>query len=177
MIEIKISAQSATELREHLRGLSIVMDPPVKLGGSDAGLLAKAEAAGVNPYATVEEKPATVEAQEEPKAKRGRKAAEKEPAPAPVPDEAPHAVNEEPEPSIRATPEDRQPVETVEEAVIVGTPSLDDLKAAMAKVQEARGMPWLVANVNDLLGAPRASAVAEGDRAAAIARLEEAARG
>lgn len=115
---------------------------------------------------------------DEPKAKRGRKAAaEKEPAPAPEP------VAEEPEPAIRATPEDRQPVaevEQIEEAEVVASsapPSLDDLKAAMAKVQEVRGMDWLVKNVQTLLGAPRASAVADEDRAAAIARLEEAARG
>lgn len=175
MIEIKISAQSAEELRYHLRGLTIAMDPPVAAESLTMAQLADAVAEGPG---------RAIPPQEEPKAKRGRKAAaEKEPAPAPVPDEAPHAVNEEPEPAIRATPEDRQPVaevEQIEEAEVVASsapPSLDDLKAAMAKVQEVRGMDWLVKNVQALLGAPRASAVADEDRAAAIARLEEAARG
>ena len=168
MIEIKINVQSAAELRHHLWELCLTMDSPVLFAdGVTEAEKADILSAGPGPV---------VPPQEEPKAKRGRKAAEKEPAPAPEP-VAEVADAPEAEPAIRATPEDRQPVEAVEEAVVVGTPSLDDLKAAMAKVQEARGMPWLVANVNDLLGAPRASAVAEGDRAAAIARLEEAARG
>jgi len=172
VIEIKISVDSAAELRHHLRELCFTMDPPVRVGGLTQQEIADAMAEGPGPV---------IPPQEEPKAKRGRKAAaEKEAASAPEPAaEVPAAA--EPEPAIRATPEDRQPVaevEQIEEAeVIVGTPTLDDLKAAMAKVQEVRGMDWLVKNVQALLGAPRASAVADEDRAAAIARLEEAARG
>ena len=164
MIEIKIVGHSVPEVRAHFQEWAWA------LGFTLAQQRELTEAEKVE---ILSAGPGPIVPAEESKAKRGRKAAEKEPAPVPEPvAEAPEA-----EPAIRATPEDRQPVETVEEAVVVGTPSLEDLKAAMAKVQEARGMPWLVANVGELLGAPRASAVAEGDRAAAIARLEEAARG
>lgn len=171
MIEIKISVDSAAELRHHLRELGEALLPP------EAPVLRAVTADDL--AAAVAEGPGrAVPPQEEPKAKRGRKAAaEKEPAPTPEP------VAEEPEPAIRATPEDRQPVaevEQIEEAEVVASsapPSLDDLKAAMTKVQEVRGMDWLVKNVQTLLGAPRASVVADEDRAAAIARLEEAARG
>jgi len=117
---------------------------------------------------------------EEEKPKRGRagKAKAEEPAAPASP-----VVVEEAEPAIRATPEDRQPVEEIVEAEVVAeTPAeakvytRDDVKAALGAYAEKFGMAQAASEGVKLMGAPRISALPEDPAAfaAAVKALNEA---
>lgn len=119
------------------------------------------------------EAPAPVEA-EKPKATRSRKAKD-EPAP---------TTQEEPA-QITTSPEDRKPVEEIEEAEVVdvfeeAAPAKvytrDDVKAAMQTYVAKHGMDALAKNAETMLGAPKLSAIPEDAAAfeAAVKRLEAA---
>ncbi len=103
------------------------------------------------------------------KPKRGRPAKAAEPV-------------KEPEPAIRATPEDRQPVDAIEDAEVVSeTPapkvySREDLRAALADYVEVVGMAKANETKGALLGYPKFSEVPEDAKAfeAAIVRIREA---
>ncbi len=109
------------------------------------------------------------------KPKRTRKAKE-DPAP---------TVELETAAQITTSPEDRKPVEEIEEAEIVDVFeeasaarvfTRDDVKAAMQVYVARHGMDKLVANAADLLGAPKLSAIPDDAAAfeAAVKRLEAA---
>lgn len=122
-----------------------------------------AEAQAANPQPAEAEKP-----------KRTRKAKE-EPAPTVELETA----------QITTNPEDRKPVEEIEEAEVVdvfeeAAPAKvytrDDVKAAMQTYVAKHGMDKLAANAADMLGAPKLSAIPEDAAAfeAAVKRLEAA---
>ena len=130
--------------------------------GSTEDYIAEAQAA--NPQPAEAEKP-----------KRTRKAKE-DPAP---------TVELETAAQITTSPEDRKPVEEIEEAEVVDVfeeaPAArvftrDDVKAAMQVYVAKHGMDKLAANAADLLGAPKLSAIPEDAAAfeAAVKRLEAA---
>lgn len=123
-----------------------------------------AQAQAANPQPAETEKP-----------KRPRKAKE-DPAP---------TVELETAAQITTSPEDRKPVEEIEEAEIVDVfeeaPAArvftrDDVKAAMQVYVAKHGMDKLAANAADLLGAPKLSAIPDDAAAfeAAVKRLEAA---
>lgn len=124
-----------------------------------------AEAQAANPQPAEAEKP-----------KRTRKAKE----------EAPVSPTVELETAqITTNPEDRKPVEEIEEAEVVdvfeeAAPARvytrDDVKAAMQTYVAKHGMDKLAANAADLLGAPKLSSIPEDAAAfeAAVKRLEAA---
>lgn len=129
---------------------------------SSEGYTAQAQAA--NPQPAEAEKP-----------KRTRKAKE-DPAP---------TVELETAAQITTSPEDRKPVEDIEEAEVVDVfeeaPAArvftrDDVKAAMQAYVAKHGMDKLAANAADLLGAPKLSSIPEDPAAfeAAVKRLEAA---
>ena len=89
---------------------------------------------------------------------------------------------------ITTSPEDRKPVEEIEEAEIVDVfeeaasakvYTRDDVKAAMQVYVAKHGMDKLAANAADLLGAPKLSSIPEDPTAfeAAVKRLEAAVAG
>lgn len=100
----------------------------------------------------------------------------------------------EPAAQITTSPEDRKPVEEIPEAEVVETTPVDDLfeeeptpipakvytrddvKEAMQRYVAKHGMDALAKNANDLLGAPKLSAIPEDPAAfeAAVKRLEAA---
>jgi len=111
---------------------------------------------------------------EKPKATRSRKAKD-EPAPTTL---------EEPA-QITASPEDRKPVEEIEEAEVVDVFEeavsakvyiRDDVKAAMQTYVAKHGMDALAKNAKTMLGAPKLSTIPEDAAAfeAAVKRLEAA---
>ena len=123
-----------------------------------------AQAQAANPQPAETEKP-----------KRTRKAKE-DPAP---------TVELETAAQITTSPEDRKPVEEIEEAEIVDVfeeaPAArvftrDDVKAAMQVYVARHGMDKLAANAAGLLGAPKLSAIPDDAAAfeAAVKRLEAA---
>ena len=102
------------------------------------------------------------------------------PAPEPAKKTRSKAAAKEPEPAIRATPEDRQPVgvETVEEAELVTdvfddahavTLTREDVKLALAAYAEKFGMAKAQAEGPKLMGAPRLSALPDEQEAFAKA--------
>jgi hypothetical protein len=112
--------------------------------------------------------------EEEEKPKRGRAVKPKAEEPA-----------KEPEPAIRATPEDRQPVAepvTEEPEVVVGEVedvtgyTRDDVKAALGAYAEKFGMAQAASEGVKLMGAPRISALPDDPVmfAAAVKALNEA---
>lgn len=119
-----------------------------------------------------DEAPAPAPAAEEEKPKRGRAAKPKAEEPA-----------KEPEPAIRATPEDRQPEPAAEEPKTVTGEVLDDkvytrddVKAALGAYAEKFGMAQAASEGVKLMGAPRISALPEDPAAfaAAVKALTEA---
>lgn len=117
------------------------------------------------------------------------------PAPTPAEDEKPKRVRavkpkaeepaKEPEPAIRATPEDRQPApepEAEEPEVVVGEVedvtgyTRDDVKAALGAYAEKFGMAQAASEGVKLMGAPRISALPDDPAmfAAAVKALNEA---
>lgn len=129
--------------------------------------------AGPATPAQTEAEPAPAEA-EKPK-RTSRKKAE-EPEVKPEPEQAAQ---------ITTSPEDRKPVEEIEEAEVVdvfeeAAPAKvytrDDVKAAMQTYVAKHGMDALAANAADMLGAPKLSAIPEDAAAfeAAVKRLEAA---
>ena len=85
---------------------------------------------------------------------------------------------------ISTSPEDRQdPAQVTEDAidgevmddVVEAEVTADMLKAAMSKVAETRGMPWLIENMTSLTGAAKFSLIDAASYAAAFAALTEAA--
>ena len=108
------------------------------------------------------------------------------PAPEPAKKTRGKAAAKEPEPAIRATPEDRKPpVEEVEEAEIVEdvfddapavTLTREDVKLALAAYAEKFGMAKAQAEGPKLMGAPRLSALPDEQEAfaKAIKALREA---
>lgn len=131
------------------------------------------------PAQTADGEPATVQAPaaEPEKPKRTRKA--KEDAPVSPTVELESAAQ------ITTSPEDRKPVEEIEEAEVVdvfeeAAPAKvytrDDVKAAMQTYVAKHGMDKLAANAADLLGAPKLSSIPEDAAAfeAAVKRLEAA---
>lgn len=114
-------------------------------------------------------------AAEEEKPKRGRAAKSKAEEPAKEPE-----LKAEPEPAIRATPEDRQPAEEPE--VVTGEVlddkvyTRDDVKAALGAYAEKFGMAQAASEGVKLMGAPRISALPEDPAAfaAAVKALNEA---
>lgn len=96
---------------------------------------------------------------------------------------------EEPAAQITTSPEDRKPVEEIEEAEVVTETvdvfeepapakvyTRDDVKDAMQRYVAKHGMDKLAANAATLLGAPKLSAIPEDPAAfkAAVERLEAA---
>jgi hypothetical protein len=117
--------------------------------------------------------------EEEEKPKRGRKTESK--ILTGMKEAVAHA--KEPEPAIRATPEDRQPEPVAEEPeVVVGEVedvsgyTRDDVKAALAAYAEKFGMPQAASEGVKLMGAPRISALPDDPVvfAAAVKALNEA---
>lgn len=144
-------------------------------------------AAEASAVATAETLGQTIQPAAEPeKPKRARKAKA---------DEATSAgPQHEPAAQITTSPEDRKPVEEIPEAEVVETTPVDDLfeeaaparvytrddvKEAMQRYVAKHGMDALAKNANDLLGAPKLSAIPEDPAAfeAAVKRLEAAIAG
>ena len=162
----------------HLEGPRTVAWFQTAINGYHEALVADREEADkrwtrANPTGEVLVDPAPAEA-EKPKATRSRKAKE-EPAPTTL---------EEPA-QITASPEDRKPVEEIEEAEVVdvfeeAAPAKvytrDDVKAAMQTYVAKHGMDALAKNAETMLGAPKLSAIPEDAAAfeAAVKRLEAA---
>lgn len=165
----------------HLEGPRTVAWFQNAINGYNEALVADREEADkrwmrANPTGEVLVDPAPVEA-EKPKATRSRKAKD-EPAPTTL---------EEPA-QITASPEDRKPVEEIEEAEVVdvfeeAAPAKvytrDDVKAAMQTYVAKHGMDALAKNAETMLGAPKLSAIPEDAAAfeAAVKRLEAAVEG
>ena len=162
----------------HLEGPRTVAWFQNAINGYNEALVADREEADkrwmrANPTGEVLVDPAPAEA-EKPKATRSRKAKD-EPAPTTL---------EEPA-QITTSPEDRKPVEEIEEAEVVdvfeeAAPAKvytrDDVKAAMQTYVAKHGMDALAKNAETLLGAPKLSSIPEDPAAfeAAVKRLEAA---